>query len=1110
MNYNKCDKNFITEWAYIHNDYLHISNVDKNKDKCKCKLGHELILCKGQTKRPYFRHKNQEDLTKYSQKSEWHSRWQGYFLNIEVKFNKINDKQFKDRYADVLLNEKYILEIQHSDITESEINCRNEDYKLHGKEILWIIDGNTDDVVLDKLSDDTYLIIFNKNWKYKSFISKYDFILLDINEEIYKIPVKYVCNKMVHVKSYVNICLVINALTNNPENIWDLWKDKNEVKPTLKIIQKGAGNGKTFGIWKQISLNFDKELYIITTKQHTAKGVILQELNKQAERREFHIIDNMIELENKSYGKQYIINYKHKHSNRVCLVIIGTIDSFVYNLTSQSIGGNTFFEGLLNNICKNSCDKINLNTGEIYYAGKKIKLNKMTELWIDEANDLPIIYYRAIVKLILKTKIDCVIVGDRLQSLEYIENFMTHIELNSFINIIKYKPENINRRIKVKYMAEKINKLVKFKEYDTPEIFIENSEKLKDNGENIIEVFEQQCIYANDSDKNKIMNEVEQIIKKVEYEIDKYNYKPEDFLFLFPIMKANILACELETRLNSFWLKKIGSDDVYKQYAVLHKHEAGQIIDTSQSTYASRIMSIRSSKGDGRACVFILNCTESSLKLLTNNETNIVYESYFHVALTRAENKIYFGLQKNNDDIHKRFANVDENSEYIPIINPNFNLYKIMQYIDKEKIINIFEKNNIIKKEENIIKKEENNSIIIDWDYHCIRRSIYYNYALFEIYKHNENNELFKKSQIKVVLDKISKLNIIKHSPTMFYRYLKTIKNNDLECFPLCDLSHKNIYQTYYKKIEEIIKDIQNQYKINNTLAIYNLSPLYSSILIYLIDVFTNKRFHSITPTTIYNIVNSFEKKNNIKALIEESKNIKNIIENVMKEILNNKNIEWNIEHCICFNGNTTDLKLHNNFSIIGNNKDHIHHLVFQTDYNKLNYLDTIIQIVLERFLIQNPKGNSYDKNNQTRYSKKKITTYLLILKQKKYEIFDWEFENNFDTEVKKICKDAMVKYFKNYSKELFNYCGFIKKNKNKWRGFKSPYQFISQKAEFKELSYISNFFNNLHKECINNINRVKNITDNFCLFEEKINEYIIDMTETYFCLNNVDDELEW
>ena len=36
----------------------------------------------------------------------------------------------------------------------------------------------------------------------------------------------------------------------------------------------------------------------------------------------------------------------------------------------------------------------------------------------------------------------------------------------------------------------------------------------------------------------------------------------------------------------------------------------------------------------------------------SNNEKNIVYESHFHVALTRAKNKIYFGLQYNNDDIH--------------------------------------------------------------------------------------------------------------------------------------------------------------------------------------------------------------------------------------------------------------------------------------------------------------------------------------------------------------------------------------------------------------------------------------------------------------------------
>ena len=38
----------------------------------------------------------------------------------------------------------------------------------------------------------------------------------------------------------------------------------------------------------------------------------------------------------------------------------------------------------------------------------------------------------------------------------------------------------------------------------------------------------------------------------------------------------------------------------------------------------------------------------------------------------------------------------------------------------------------------------------------------------------------------------------------------------------------------------------------------------------------------------------------------------------------------------------------------------------------------------------------------------------------------------------------------------------------------------------------------------------LKNITDNLNLFEEQINEYIVDMSETYFGLNKVDDDFEW
>tara|TARA_B100000424_G_scaffold187099_1_gene145356 strand:+ start:587 stop:3997 length:3411 start_codon:yes stop_codon:yes gene_type:complete len=1107
----KCNKNFITQYAYVNNKAIHINNYKKVlNNKPRCKNGHELVLCDGINRKKYFRHKNQSDLNNNHEMSEWHCKWQGFFPITEVEFKKESDKQIKNRRADVVLNDKYILEVQHSNIEYSEIICRTQDYKLHDKELIWVVDGNTKDVILDKLSDSTYLIEFNNNWKYKSFIYNYQFILLDIDEHIFKIPVNSVCNKMIHVKEYIKIDDLVNALKNNPGNIWNLWKDVNEIKPILKIKQQGAGNGKTFGIWKNISLNFDKELYIITTKQHTAKDVILNELNEQAKRKEFHIVDNMEELDDYKYKRQYLVIYKHIHSSRQCMVIIGTIDSFIYSLTSKSIGGNSFFEGLLKNICVNGCDKINTNTGEINYGGKQIKLNKMTELWIDETQDLSIDYYKAILKLMLNTKIDCVIVGDKLQSLEYEQNFMSYIEDDDDIKIIREEPKNINRRIKVKNMADKINALVHFKEYDVPEIHIENSDELEDRGDNVIETFEQTCIYANDTDKQKINDEADKIIKMVEHEINQYNYKPEDFLFLFPIMKNNLLACELETKLNKFWLEKLGNDEVYKQYAVLHKHEEGQIIDTTKSIEAARIMSITSAKGDGRSVDFVLNCTEQSLKIVSNNKKNIVYESFLHVALTRAKHKIYFGLQHNNDDIHKRFAEVDENIEYIPQIKHKFNIDAITQYIDKDNCIKLLENNKICEKEHEEEENDYTSSSIIDWDYHCIRHAVYYNYALFEMFKHNKDAEIFKKTQLKVVLDKISNLNIRSNSPNEFYKYLKTLKENDeLRHFPLCNLSHQKIYQTYYNKIKGIIENIQTKYKDNN-LTIGSLSPEESSILIYLIDVFMNKKFHDYTPTTIYNIIHSFEQKNNIEKLMEESKNMKHIMENLMENILKNENIEWNIEHIIKFNGNTNELNLYNRFNIIGNNEKNVYHLLFQTDYNKLNYSDTMIKILLERFLIQNASSNDREKNNKTRYSGKKITTYLLILKQNKYEIFDWEFENTIDNDIKMLCKTGFIKYFKNYNKELFNYCKCIKQDKSKWCGCKSPYQFLAKKKEFENNSYIKNFFNNLDEECKTDLKNVKKITDNFNLFEEKINEYIVDMSETYFGFNIVDDDLEW
>ena len=131
--------------------------------------------------------------------------------------------------------------------------------------------------------------------------------------------------------------------------------------------------------------------------------------------------------------------------------------------------------------------------------------------------------------------------------------------------------------------------------------------------------------------------------------------------------------------------------------------------------------------------------------------------------------------------------------------------------------------------------------------------------------------------------------------------------------------------------------------------------------------------------------------------------------------------------------------------------------------------------------------------------------------KQNRYEIFDWDFEDTIDNEIRTICKTAFIKYFKNYNKELFNYCKFIKKEKSKWKKFKSPYQFIAKDEDFRNNTYIKDFFNYLDQKISDGKHKeVRDITDNEGPFNNEINSYIEDMCNTYFNLNDESENIEW
>jgi hypothetical protein len=859
--------------------------------------------------------------------------------------------------------------------------------------------------------------------KYKLEIEKY------INSDTDKC---YNCGKIGH---YVMDC--------NSNNI--------NIKPTLNIYQKGAGNGKTYGIWKSICENKKKTTFLLLTKQHSARVVMYKELKDQKARKEYHIkeIEGYTETHTK---KHFVIKYTHRVTNKEIMVIIGTIDSFFWNVSNPSCESTDKFTSILNNVISNGGEKI--DNRNIMYACQYVCLDIDCEIWIDEVQDLQREYIDAIIRLMKDTYIDVCIVGDKLQSLKYPKNSLVVSRefTDDEINIKNNSEENINRRIKVNGLSEKINSIINFKQYNLPQINIDKNTKLKEC-KNHFTIIDEPVIYAGDTDKTKITNYVNRIINLVKKEVDKNNYNPNNFMFIFPIMKKNVIAVELESQLNEFWIERTNNEE-YKQYAYLHKHEEGSVINTNDSDYSSRIMSFQTSKGDGREVVFILRCNEKSLKVVSDGEIELLYESNLHVALTRAKKSIYFGLQKNNDDIHRRLRNIkDSNYDYIISLSNNINIDKLKDFIDKEKLIELMLNNGIDK--DKLIINNDNNNESIDWKYHCIRYACFYYSIVFNIIKHFNS----KGSQIYAILKTLSNLKLQQFNVNDYYEYLSANYRDNLPQFPLCVLSKKKDYKSIIDGIQDNIKNIKIKLsKMNLT----DLTPLESVILIHMIQLNRQKRYADTTINDVYNVyyylnmINENKEKNFIETLIPINKIMVNILNDIKSK---DKNIKWNMEHTIKFNGNiATKLELKkNNFPVIGYGDTHSFHIIMKTNINELNFWETLIQILLERFLIYNPMNE----NNKSKFKDKELLTYLILLEVNDYKIIDfkWEIKNRgiIHEEIKK----SLIKYFISYNQDVYEYYNNIRKTK-KWKeGSSNSFEYAIKNLK-NTPRYIENFFEDL------------------------------------------------
>ena len=162
------------------------------------------------------------------------------------------------------------------------------------------------------------------------------------------------------------------------------------------------------------------------------------------------------------------------------------------------------------------------------------------------------------------------------------------------------------------------------------------------------------------------------------------------------------------------------------------------------------------------------------------------------------------------------------------------------------------------------------------------------------------------------------------------------------------------------------MEEVQENIK-NNSLS--KLTVYQSIILTYMIQIHTSKKYADMTPMDIYNITDDFQQNTNKeKELLNNIKNVKNIIEK--SSIKSYNNIEWNIYKHIQLDSEKDYFKISKlQYPIIGNNKTDIIHIILKSNISQLNFHDIMIEVLLERFLIYNPKSDKDIK----KYKDKKI-----------------------------------------------------------------------------------------------------------------------------------------
>lgn len=1000
---------------------------------------------------------------------EWHTEWQSYFNDREKTIYNDNFTTLsKRRRADVLLS-NYVIEFQNSKISIEEVEARKKDWSYCDKKIIWVINGNHTCVVSPK-NNGIFLITVEYSWWKAENFQCHDIVFFDIGGKIYIIEPNNIKSLVVQTSAPYSKDNFIKMLKEDDMRVIDKLNNKYiDHRPTVHIKQEGAGNGKTYGIIQLLQNNDYRhyETFIYLTKQHSAVNVIYQELQDQTNRGD---LCNINIINDNTDNKKHIIIYNNLKTRKKCKIIIGTIDSFKWTLGDKTITGIDKFKTIVNDIIKN--DIRAGKDGYIHYTANGVKLNMKTLIIGDEMQDLHPEYTKALVKISIERGVDFYAVGDKLQSITNDKNAFTfltdELKEDETIRIIRHNYKNVCRRFSDSKLIDFVNTCVPFEKYNLPQI---ENQKKKTNIKSI-DFFKGVWIDPNMPSHDNVDLEADKIMEKYRYEVNSHNRKPSDFLFVTPFVNKNPLLDEVNTKIREFWREKCNDNTDYIKYSIFHKSENGTSIDLTQSTNSTRIVSIHSSKGDGRPIVFVIGLTESALLRYTNENESLIFNSLLHVSITRQKEKLYFRYEENGDKIYNLINKYFENNNKIikPIFtkSKNVSLNKLLSHNRENNFDILFNKIISVENLDNLSENSDGKKMLIDMQHHCIRYGVFS--MLIRLYLLSNSIKIKQNPYDEPIYQVLNKLQTIKISPVSVGEYYKSIKENypkKKKVFPIIKLTNRDKYQEYFNFFVELIERVKRfiaSFLKTGLISGLDLEWIELVCLYYLMEVYDNGVFSNISIDDVYDIIDIYlkcsvkDKEMYLENHYEKIIKTEQIVSKFLKE---NPNLTYLLNHPIHFHGNNDDFGIYHNFELIGYNETNVVVIEIKPQFNSLNYNDVVYESIFKTFQIFKTKK---DKNSEllNKTIKSVVLTYDNDC-EPFYIEYDKIIRNKFN-DVLELYKTNMLTHFELEHNKIFNFFLYYK-SMFKDEPFMAKLINDYKTNDKKSYEYVVDFFKDMKRE---------------------------------------------